>query len=59
VNSAFVADATLSFLRLGELDLRLMGKNIFNETWYHTSNRPPDRYVQPGRRFFAEARLAF
>jgi outer membrane receptor protein involved in Fe transport len=59
VNSAFVADATLSFLRVGDLDLRLMGKNIFNETWYHTSNRPPDRYVQPGRRFFAEARLAF
>ncbi|HOI43190.1 MAG TPA: TonB-dependent receptor, partial [Elusimicrobiales bacterium] len=59
VGSAFVADATLSLLRVGGLDLRFMAKNIFNETWYHTSNRPPDRYVQPGRRFFAEARVPF
>jgi outer membrane cobalamin receptor len=59
VGPAVVADATLSVLLSGGLDLRFMAKNLFNETWYHTSNRPPDRYVQPGRRFFAEARLSF
>ncbi|MDQ7772074.1 MAG: TonB-dependent receptor [Elusimicrobiales bacterium] len=59
VDSALVADATLSVLLSGGLELRFMAKNVFNETWYHTSNRPPDRYVQPGRRFFAEARLSF
>jgi outer membrane cobalamin receptor len=59
VDSAFVADATLSVLKAGGADFRFMVKNLFNETWHHTSNRPPDRYVQPGRRFFAEVRAPF
>lgn len=59
VGAAAVADATLSLLDLRGLNLRLMAKNFLGARYYHTSNRPPDRYRQPGRQFLLEAGFAF
>jgi outer membrane receptor protein involved in Fe transport len=57
--AAFVTDATFSFLKSKNLSARLIGKNIFNERYYHTSNRPPDRYRQPQRQILIQAGYAF
>lgn len=59
VGAAVAVDATLSFLEAENFSARLIGKNIFNERWYHTSNRPPDRYRQPGRQLLLQAGYAF
>ena len=34
--------------------LKLILNNIFNTKYYHTSNRPPDRYPQAGRTIFLQ-----
>ncbi len=49
VGSAVVTDAALSFQGARNLRVQLLGKNIFNEKYFHTSNRPPDRYRQAER----------
>lgn len=59
VGSAAVADAVLSVRGGRDLGLRLMAKNIFNGKYFHTSNRPPDRYRQPQRQLLAEISYAF
>lgn len=57
--AALVTDATLSLSGTGDLSARLMAKNIFNERYFHTSNRPPDRYLQPGRQLLVRLDWAF
>ncbi len=57
--AALVADATLSLTELRGFNIRLMAKNLFNDRYYHTSNRPPDRYRQPDRQFLLQADYAF
>ncbi|HCC47908.1 MAG TPA: hypothetical protein DEQ38_07325 [Elusimicrobia bacterium] len=59
VGAAFVADAALSFLNSRNLTASLIGKNIFNSRYYHTSNRPPDRYRQPARQLLLQFGYAF
>lgn len=59
VGAALVTDATLSLTELKGFDIRLMAKNLFNGRYYHTSNRDPDRYRQPGRQFLIQAAYAF
>jgi outer membrane cobalamin receptor len=54
VESAVVAHATLSVTSVGPFTLRLMMRNLFDTEYYHTSNRPPERYRQPQRSFFLE-----
>lgn len=59
VGAAFAADATLSFLETGNLSARVIGKNVLDERYYHTSNRTPDRYRQPGRQLLLQLSWAF
>lgn len=59
VGSALVADAALSFHESAGLTARLLVKNLADERYYHTSNRPPDRYRQPGRQLLLQVSHAF
>jgi outer membrane receptor protein involved in Fe transport len=59
VGAALVTDAALSLGGSGDLVLRLMAKNLFNTRYYHTSNRPPDRYRQPPRQLLLQLNYAF
>ena len=49
IDDAFVLHATLSFLNVRGFDFQIIGKNLLNTKYYHTSNNPPDRYRQPQR----------
>lgn len=49
IEAAFVIHSTLSVLEFKDFDFHLMVKNLLNTEYYHTSNRPPDRYRQPQR----------
>lgn len=59
VAGAVVADATLSLLQLRDVDVRFMVKNLFDEDYFHTSNRPPDRYRQPPRQILVQVGYSF
>ena len=55
VDPAFVLDAALSFLETRGFNFYFIVKNLLDETYYHTSNRPPDRYRQPQRTIMVKA----
>lgn len=59
VGAAVVTDAALSLGGTGALGLRLMAKNLFNTRYYHTSNRPPDRYRQAPRQLLLQLEYSF
>ena len=59
VGRAIVTDAALSFLEMRNLNVQLMAKNLFNEKYFHTSNRPPDRYRQAQRQLLIQVGYAF
>ena len=59
VGSALVTDATLSLLGTRNLNIQFMAKNLFDEKYFHTSNRPPDRYRQPQRQLLVRVGYAF
>jgi iron complex outermembrane receptor protein len=46
---ALVVNAVATFTSLRGLDVQLIGKNIFNAEYYHTSNRSVTRWRQPQR----------
>jgi outer membrane receptor protein involved in Fe transport len=46
VDSAFVVHGNIGW-KYRNWDLHLIVKNIFDTCYYHTSNRPPERYRQP------------
>lgn len=49
IEDAVVLHAVLSVLEWRGLDLQLVVRNLLDAEYYHTSNRPPDRYRQPQR----------
>lgn len=49
IDEALVVDLSASYELFADLTANLTVKNIFDATYYHTSNRPPDRYRQPQR----------
>lgn len=59
VGPSVVTDAALSLGGTGALGLRLMAKNLFNTRYYHTSNRPPDRYRQAPRQLLLQLEYSF
>lgn len=59
VDEAFIINSTLSILNMGRFDLFLIAKNLLNTEYYHTSNRPPDRYRQPQRTVLLRAEVHF
>jgi len=49
IDAAFVLHSTLSILDHRGFDFQLIVRNLLGAEYYHTSNRPPDRYRQPQR----------
>lgn len=49
VDPYLIFNGALTLTTQKDLTVQLIAKNIFNATYYHTSNRPPERYRQPQR----------
>ncbi len=49
IDAAFIMDMTLSLVNIKGTNLSLIGRNLFDTIYFHSSNRPPDRYRQPQR----------
>ncbi len=49
IGAALISHLNISYEKFYDLNFRLFIKNIFNVVYYHSSNRPPDRYRQPQR----------
>ena len=49
IDSAFILYGTASFTVMKNLDISLIGKNLLDTEYYHTSNRTVERYRQPQR----------
>ncbi len=49
IEPAFLVHSTISYLNFHNFDFQLIIRNLFDTEYYHTSNRPPDRYRQPQR----------
>jgi outer membrane receptor for ferrienterochelin and colicin len=47
IDEAFVFHGGITYFYNKKMGVHLYAKNIFNKTYYHTSNRRPDRYRQP------------
>ncbi len=58
LDDAFVVHTNLNF-HLRDWDVDLGVHNLLNTTYYHTSNRPPDRYRQPQRMVSLTVRYVF
>ena len=59
IDAAFVVHSTLSVLDYKNFDFHLIAKNLLDNEYYHTSNRPPDRYRQPQRSIMLRAEYKF
>jgi len=59
IDDAFIVSSNLSFLNLKGFDFQIICKNLLNTEYYHTSNRPPDRYRQPQRSILIKAEYKF
>ena len=49
IDAAFLSHLNISYEDFHGFNFRLFVNNLFNAEYYHTSNRPPDRYRQPQR----------
>ena len=49
IDPALIFHSTLSYIDFYGFNFNLIVKNLTNKEYYHTSNRPPDRYRQPQR----------
>ena len=49
IDAALVTHLNISYERFYGLNFRLFINNLFDTVYFHTSNRPPDRYRQPQR----------
>ncbi|MCF8259439.1 MAG: TonB-dependent receptor [Melioribacteraceae bacterium] len=49
VGPAFVSHLNFAFINVAGFNFRLFVNNLFDTEFYHTSNRPPQRYRQPQR----------
>jgi len=59
IDAAFVLHFTLSVMEFKNFDFQLIVKNLLDTEYYHTSNRPPDRYRQPQRSIMLKAVYKF
>jgi len=59
IDSAFVFHATLDYDNYYGWDLQLIIRNLFDNEYYHSSNRPPERYRQPQRNWLIKAAYSF
>lgn len=58
IDSAFVVQGDIGWNYRG-WDIHLAVKNLFDTVYYHTSNRPPERYRQPQRLILFKAQYRF
>ncbi len=49
IDAAFALHFTLSVMEFKNFDFHLIVKNLLDTEYYHSLNRPPDRYRQPQR----------
>lgn len=49
IESGFVLNSSFNFKLTKNMEGQLSILNLFNSTYFHPSNLPPDRYRQPGR----------
>jgi len=49
IGDAFILNGTLGWYDFHGIDLQLIGNNLLNTEYYHSSNLLPDRYRQPQR----------
>lgn len=49
IDPCVVFHGALSLLDYKNFNIQLISNNLFNKEYYHTSNRPPERYRQPQR----------
>jgi len=59
IDSAFVFHTTLDYDNYYGWDFQLIVRNLLDEEYYHSSNRPPDRYRQPQRNWLVKAAYTF
>ena len=55
IDDVFLLHSTISIMDVQNFNIFLIAKNIFDTEYYHSSNRPPDRYRQPQRSFQIKA----
>ena len=58
VDSATLLHTALNWHQ-GDLHLQFAINNVFDENYYHTSNRPPERYRQPQRQLMLTVRYHY
>ncbi|MFC1852193.1 TonB-dependent receptor domain-containing protein [candidate division CSSED10-310 bacterium] len=59
IPDAFIINSTLTFLNCKNFDVYLMIKNLTDEKYYHSSNRPVEKYRQPQRSILLRAEFRF
>jgi outer membrane receptor for ferrienterochelin and colicin len=59
IADAFILHSTLSILGVKGFDFHLIVKNLGDTEYYHSSNRPPDRYRQPQRTIMIKVEYKF
>ena len=58
VDSSFVVHGDIGW-NYNNWDIHITVRNLLDETYYHTSNRPPERYRQPQRGIFFKVQYRF
>ncbi|MCF8358278.1 MAG: TonB-dependent receptor [Prolixibacteraceae bacterium] len=59
IDPYLVFNSTITWKPNSALTLQLIGKNIFNSEYYHTSNKTPDRYRQAQRTIMLKVGYSF
>lgn len=59
IDEAFIFYSSLAYTGFTNLRISFLINNLLNHTYYHTSNRPPDRYRQPQRTFLFKIEYSF
>lgn len=59
IHSVILTHCSLSFFPTEKITFQLFVKNVFDNVYYHSSNRPPDRYLQNGRSIVLKMGLKF
>ncbi|MGD9158825.1 MAG: TonB-dependent receptor [Desulfobacteraceae bacterium] len=59
INGAFVVHTDIVFLDYGNWDFQLFIRNLLDKEYYHSSNRPPERYRQSQRTIIIKAGYTF
>ncbi|MBN1925111.1 MAG: TonB-dependent receptor [Prolixibacteraceae bacterium] len=59
IDPYLIFNSAITWKPINVLTVQLIGKNIFNSEYYHTSNRDPDRYRQPQQTIMLSVAYSF